>query len=321
MPSRARRDVCRSRAGLIAVHATAFPARFARVRRGLVAVRHALTQRCPDGRQNSGAPSWRRGREQTLKEPKNYRALGCRDCLGGAGLDFDFTMAFQPIVNVRTREVFAFEALVRGLRDEPASAVFAHVNEGNRYRFDQACRVKAVKLAAELGMRAMLSINFMPNAVYRPELCIRTTLEAAETWGFPIDRIMFEITEGERVEDLPHLRGIVEHYRQRGFKTAIDDFGAGYAGLNLLAEIRTDLLKLDMALIRDIDRDPVRQAIIRGIVQVCADLDTTVIAEGIETRAELQTLRHFGIELFQGYLFARPAFEALPEIPAALFGD
>lgn len=254
-----------------------------------------------------------------MKVQKDYRPLGCRECFGGAGLDFDFSMAFQPIVDLRTREVFAYEALVRGARNEPASEVFAHVNEGNRYRFDQSCRVKAVKLAAELGMRAMLSINFMPNAVYRPELCIRTTLDAAETYGFPIEQIMFEITEGERVDDLAHLRGIVEHYRQRGFKTAIDDFGAGYAGLNLLAEIRTDLLKLDMALIRDIDRDPVRQAIIRGILQVCTELSTRVIAEGIETRAELEVLRRFGIELFQGYLFAKPAFEALPEVPESVF--
>lgn len=254
-----------------------------------------------------------------MKVQKDYRPLGCRECLGGAGLDFDFSMAFQPIVNVRTREVFAYEALVRGPSDEPASAVFAHVNDGNRYRFDQSCRVKAVKLAAELHMRALLSINFLPNAVYRPELCIRTTLDAAEAYGFPIDRIMFEITEGERVDDLPHLRSIVEHYRQRGFRTAIDDFGAGYSGLNLLAEIRTDLLKLDMALIRDIDRDPVRQSIIRGIVQVCIDLSTTVIAEGVETRAELDVLRGFGIDLFQGYLFARPAFEALPVVPESAF--
>lgn len=256
-----------------------------------------------------------------MKMQENYRRLGCRECAGGAGLDFDFSMAFQPIVNARTREIFAYEALVRGTRNEPSAEVFKHVNDGNRYRFDQACRVKAVKLAAELGMTAMLSINFMPNAVYRPELCIRTTLDAAQSYGFPVDQIMFEITEGERVDDLPHLRDIVTHYRQRGFKVAIDDFGAGYAGLNLLAEIRTDVVKLDMALIRNIDSDPVRQAIIRGIVQVCNELSTTVIAEGVETHPELAVLRSLGIELFQGYLFARPAFEALCSIPDAAFGD
>lgn len=255
-----------------------------------------------------------------MKPQKDYRPLGCRECLGGAGLDFEFSMAFQPIVNIRTHEIFAYEALVRGPNDESATEVFNRVDDSNRYRFDQSCRVKAVRLAAALNMPCMLSINFMPNAVYRPELCIRTTLDAAETYGFPIDRIMFEITEGERVDDLAHMRSIVEHYRQRGFKTAIDDFGAGYAGLNLLAEIRTDLLKLDMALIRDIDSDRVRQAIIRGILQVCNELSTTVIAEGVETFAELNVLQSFGIDLFQGYLFARPAFEALPSVPDEVFG-
>ena len=107
-------------------------------------------------------------------------------------------MAFQPIVDVKTRQIFAYEALVRGLNNESASAVFSLVNETNRYRFDQTCRVKAVKLASALGMTCNLSINFMPNAVYRPELCIRTTLQAAETYSFPIERIIFEITEGEK---------------------------------------------------------------------------------------------------------------------------
>lgn len=243
--------------------------------------------------------------------------IGCRECSRGEGLPFDFSMAFQPIVNVTTRQVFAQEALVRGLNNQPASQVFAYVNDNNRYRFDQACRVKAVKLAAQLQIPTFLSINFMPNAVYQPELCIRTTLAAAERYNFPINRIIFEITEGEKVDDYAHLRKIVEHYQLRGFKTAIDDFGAGYAGLNFLAEIQTDIIKLDMALIRNIEQDKIRQAIIKGILQVCAELSTTVIAEGVETYEELSVLQSFGIELFQGYYFAKPAFQSLatPALP------
>jgi len=249
-----------------------------------------------------------------MKIQPDFRPLGCPECAGGAGLDFDFTMAFQPIVNTASRQVYAHEALVRGINNESAAHVFTHVNDTNRYRFDQACRVKAVKLAAELGMTSYLSINFMPNAVYQPELCIRTTLAAAETYNFPVEKIIFEFTEGEKVEDHAHVRGIVEYYQKCGFKTAIDDFGAGYAGLNFLADMRTDLIKLDMALIRSIDRDKTRQSIVRGIVQVCSDLDITVIAEGIESAEELATLDALGIELFQGYHFARPAFESLPPV-------
>lgn len=250
---------------------------------------------------------------------KQCRPTSCEDCTNGEGLDFEFTMAFQPIVNSRTGDIFAHEALVRGLNNEGAGSIFAQVNDENLYRFDQACRTKAIKLAAKLGMQPLLSINFMPNAVYRPELCIRTTLAAAEKYHFPIEQIIFEITEGEKIDDLEHVRNIVNYYRQRGFKTAIDDFGAGYAGLNLLAEIQTDIMKLDMALLRNIHLRKSSQIIVRGILQVCNELGMTTIAEGIETYEEFAVLRDMGIELFQGYYFARPAFESLAQVNADAF--
>lgn len=251
-----------------------------------------------------------------MKIQPDFRPLGCAECARGIDLGFDFTMAFQPIVNIHTREIFAQEALVRGLNNEPASAVFEHVNETNLYRFDQSCRVKAIQLAAELGMSSRLSINFMPNAVYRPELCIRTTLAAATESNFPIEQIIFEITEGEQVADHGHLREIVTHYQQQGFKVALDDFGAGYSGLNLLAELHADIIKLDMALIRNIHSDRKRQIIVRGILQVCRELGSQVIAEGVETQDELLQLKDMGIELFQGYYFARPSFRALSDVVA-----
>jgi len=249
---------------------------------------------------------------------QDYRPLGCAECVKGVDLGFDFTMAFQPIVNIATGDIFAHEALARGLNNEPAGAVFKHVNVSNQYRFDQVCRVKAVKLASELAMSSLLSINFMPNAVYRPELCIRTTLDAAERYGFPINRIIFEFTEAEEVVDIAHLRSIVEHYKLQGFKTAIDDFGAGFAGLNLLAEVQTDLVKLDMALLRNIDKDKRRQTIIQYAVRMCRDLGAEVIAEGIETYDELSLVRDLGVDLIQGFYLARPAFQALAVVPAEL---
>lgn len=249
-----------------------------------------------------------------MKIQKDYRPLGCHECTGSNLLDFDYTMAFQPIVNIVSKQVFAYEALVRGLNNEPAGAVFDHVNDTNRYRFDQTCRVKAVKLAAELAVPCLLNINFMPNAVYRPELCIQTTLAAAALYQFPINRIVFEITESEQVEDVAHLKNIVVHYQKTGFLTAIDDFGAGYAGLNLLAEVQTDFVKLDIALIRNIDKDKTRQALVKGFVQFCSELSIQLIAEGVEQKAEVDVLQSFGIELFQGYYFARPLFQGLPAV-------
>lgn len=227
-------------------------------------------------------------------------------------------MAFQPIIDIGTGRVYAYEALVRGPNGESAGQILAQVNDDNRYSFDQSCRVKAIELAAKLGLPATgahLSINFLPNAVYQPAACIRATVEAAQRVDFPLDRLIFEVTEGEKVKDRAHLASIVTEYRRRGLRTAIDDFGAGYAGLNLLAEFQPDLLKIDMDLTRDIDKSRVKQVIVGSIVSVCRQLDLTVIAEGIETGDELKTLTGLGITLFQGYLFAKPAFEALP-VPA-----
>jgi len=146
-----------------------------------------------------------------MHKPVNFREVGCEECLKGDTLDFDITMAFQPIVDIRTASVFAYEALVRGVNNEPAGKVFEQVNDDNRYLFDQTCRVKAIELASRLGVDSKLSINFMPNAVYRPELCIRTTLAAADKYSFPIDRIIFEVTEGEDVKDKKHLSDIGNH--------------------------------------------------------------------------------------------------------------
>ncbi len=238
---------------------------------------------------------------------------GCQGCTG-SHLGFDISMAFQPIVDVADRSIFAHEALVGGIDGAPAADMLQRVNDENRYAFDQRCRVRAVEMAAALGMTSMLSINFMPNAVYEPSRCLRTTLEAALRTGFPVERIIFETTEDERVEDAAYLKQIFATYRAHGFKTAIDDFGAGYAGLNLLADFQPDIVKIDMALIRGIDRDRARQTIVGALAAVGQLLGIRVIAEGVEEAREALVLRHLGITLMQGYLFATPAFEALPPV-------
>lgn len=244
-----------------------------------------------------------------------FEPVGCKDCRELSNLGFEFTMAFQPIVDLELRRPFAYEALVRGPNGEGAGFVLDQVNDHNRYRFDQACRVKAIELASRLGLHKMpdckLSINFMPNAVYRPETCIRATLEASKQFGFPTDRLMFEVTEGERVDDPSHLVNIFTEYRRQGFSTAIDDFGAGYSGLNLLATFQPHVLKLDMDLTRDIDSHTVRQAIVSGVLLVAKKLDITVVAEGVETQAECDCLAEMGVRYIQGYLFAKPGLETL----------
>lgn len=241
-----------------------------------------------------------------------FRQLGCKQCLESNPLDFEITMAFQPIVDLDRGVPFAYEALVRGKGGEGAGQVLSKVTEANRYAFDQTCRVKAVQLASQLNLDCKLSINFMPNAVYRPETCIRATMEAADEFNFPIDQIIFEVTEAEPIKDPAHLLGIFNAYRERGFITAIDDFGAGYAGLNLLTKFKPQVLKLDMELCQGVADDVVKRTITEGAIRTAKALNILVIAEGVETTEDLRVLRDLGADYFQGYLLARPQIEALP---------
>ena len=242
--------------------------------------------------------------------------VGCQGCRS-EGHAFDIAMAFQPIVDVETGRVFAFEALVRGSKGESACAVLAKVTPENRYAFDQQCRVAAIEGAVAAGILetdAKLSINFLPNAVYSPVACIQLTLKTARATGFPPDRLIFEFTENEEMADPTHIAHIVDSYRKMGFATALDDFGAGYAGLGLLAKFQPDMIKLDMDLIRAIDTCLPRRLIVESVVRLCAKLGITLIAEGIETIAEYDTLRALGVRYIQGFLLARPAFKALAQV-------
>ena len=243
----------------------------------------------------------------------------CTGCRDGEGFHIPITMAFQPIVDVPTGEVFAHEALVRGAAGEGAGHVLAQVTDETRYTFDQQCRVAAIELAAQLKLAesgANLSINFLPNAVYEPRACIRLTLTTAMKVGFPLNRIIFEFTEVEKL-DTAHILNILRTYRSMGFKTAIDDFGSGYAGLQLLSKFQPDIVKLDMDLIRDIDRDQARRAIVRHTLAMLADLNVTPVCEGIETVDEYKALQDMGVTLMQGYLFAKPSLSSLavPVLP------
>lgn len=248
--------------------------------------------------------------------------LGCSRCRDTAGLEFDIQMAFQPIVDLSTRSVYAYEALVRGMQGESAGEILGRIGPDQLYSFDQTCRVVAIETAARLGMQERLSINFLPRAVYEPAACIRLTLDAAVRAGFATDQLIFEFSEKEPIKDPAHTLRIVRYYRSRNILTAFDDFGAGYAGLGLLADFQPDLIKLDMHLVRAIDASIPRQQIVHSLVELCRALSVKVVAEGIETADELACLRDLGITLVQGYWIARPEIARLPSIHRAVWdGD
>ena len=245
------------------------------------------------------------------------RLKSCGDCADGITAPFAFSMAFQPIIDMVARRIYSYEALVRGPCGESAISVLGQVNPLNRYAFDQSCRVKAINLAASLGIiatGAKLSINFIPGAMYRPEACVRATLTAAKRVGLANDMIVLELTENEQIVDFSLLGRIFDVYRRNNLRIAIDDFGAGFAGLGLLARFQPDVIKLDLEIVRGVDHDLPRRVIIAGMIKMATELGLNVVAEGVETQAELTALLDLGVTLIQGYYFAKPAFEALPSV-------
>jgi blue light- and temperature-responsive anti-repressor len=225
-----------------------------------------------------------------------------------------FSYAFQPIVNVEARKVVSYEALVRGPGNEPAFHVLERVPKTIKYQFDQDSRVAAIARAAKLGLDCHLNLNFLPQGLYETPTSISATLDAAVENNVPIEHLNLELTEEEVITDCAHFAAKLNEYRRLGLKITIDDFGAGYAGLNLLAELQPDQVKIDMNLVRGIDKHGPRQAIVCAIAQACTDLGIDVLAEGIETAQEYHWFADQGIYLFQGYLFSKPGFECFPPV-------
>jgi EAL domain-containing protein (putative c-di-GMP-specific phosphodiesterase class I) len=234
-------------------------------------------------------------------------------CAGACGTAFStpFTMAFQPIVDIAEQRIVAHEALVRGPGGEGAASILAAVTPATLYAFDQACRTKAIELAARLGLPGRLNINFLPNAVYEPLACIKATLAAAGRTGIAPDRLTFEVVESEEVAVPGHLRRIVETYRKIGFRVALDDYGTGHSGLLRLSELRPDSIKVDRQLVAGIESDHMRRAMMRALLGFCDEVGIEAVFEGVETEAEAGTLRALGARYMQGFLFARPALERM----------
>jgi EAL domain-containing protein (putative c-di-GMP-specific phosphodiesterase class I) len=222
------------------------------------------------------------------------------------------TSHFHPIVHAGPEHrIIAHEALVRGVGTDGEEVSAGRVvgtaqAAGITFPMDRAARVSAVERFARQEVPGLLFINFMPSAIYDPAFCLRTTFEAVERHGLDPDRVVFEVTESERVEDQGHLRGILDHYRQAGFRIALDDLGAGFASLNLLHQIRPDFVKLDMDLVRDVDSDTYKAALSEALLGAANKLAVPVIAEGVETAGEADWLTRNGADFLQGFYFYKP---------------
>jgi EAL domain-containing protein (putative c-di-GMP-specific phosphodiesterase class I) len=229
---------------------------------------------------------------------------------------------FQPVVHAdNPHQIFGYECLSRGI-DESGGIIsparmFDAARKGDLlFQLDRAARMAAISNAHKKEVSGNLLINFLPTTIYQPEFCLRSTLEALEKSNYTSDRIIFEVVESEFIHDVPHLKNILSFYRERGYKVALDDLGAGYNSLMLMGELRPDLVKLDASLIKDADRDPFKGAIIKNICTLSKDFGITVLAEGVETGSEYHFLKDIGIDLIQGYYFGKPQADPVTEIKA-----
>jgi EAL domain-containing protein (putative c-di-GMP-specific phosphodiesterase class I)/ActR/RegA family two-component response regulator len=214
-------------------------------------------------------------------------------------------MAFQPIVDWRRQTIYGYEALVR--TKEPA---IPHPGA----LFDAAERLGAVQL---LGRRIRDAVptaspDAPPDALFFVNLhsldLLDETLYSADSALTQIaSRTVLEITERATLDEVKDVRGRIRELKAMGFRIAIDDLGAGYAGLNSFAALEPDIVKLDMSLIRDVDTSEVKAKIVRAMVGICRDLGMKIVAEGIETAGERDKLRELDCDLFQGYFFAKPS--------------
>lgn len=219
--------------------------------------------------------------------------------------------AFMPIVEAASGRVVGHECLVRGTaRDGAPVGAWPIIDTARRadlmFQFDRAARLTHVENAARHGLGGLVFINFSPAAIYDPHYCLRSTRAAIDSLSLPPERIVFEVVESEQVEDAGHLRAILAHYREAGFRVALDDLGAGYASLNMLHTLRPDIVKLDMDMVRGVDADPYKAAIAGKLLEAAHGLGVRTVCEGVETEGELAWLRANGADLVQGYLFGKP---------------
>ncbi len=221
---------------------------------------------------------------------------------------------FHPILDVRTGSVFAQECLLRA-RDPAdgriigAGPIIQACDALNlTHQLDQGARLTAIRGAAQhvpAGMK--IFINFLPNTIYDPEICLRTTMEAAGTANVGMDRLVFEVVETEDIPDMARLRQILDYYRSRGVGTAVDDMGAGFTSIAYVEALRPDYVKLDRDLVVEAERSAEARQKLAEVVRASQSFGAKVIAEGMETAAQASMCVDVGVDYMQGFLFAKPA--------------
>ena len=216
---------------------------------------------------------------------------------------------YQPIIDT-DNNIYAYEILSRFLDENgkmlyPGEVFSAAKKRGRLYALDRICRMTAVKYAAKLdGKKAF--INFIPTSIYSPEHCLKSTTEIAASLNMDPKKLVFEVVETEKVEDITHLKKIMTFYKERGFQYALDDVGEGYSTLQMLEEIQPHYMKLDMKYVQGVATHIEKQKVALQFLQKAQEIHSIPLAEGIEDIKDFDWLKEAGYQLFQGYYFGKP---------------
>ena len=232
-------------------------------------------------------------------------------------------VAFQPIIETRSGEVYGFEALAR----IPDSTCFSNIADlfpfaekiGQLYPIETLCRRQAITSYSKVAQnKEMLFLNIDPQVLIDPEFASGHTRKLLSERGLTPSDVVLEITERSSIEDFSTFRDALDHYRNQGYLIALDDVGAGYSSLQSVAELHPDFLKIDRSLIQDVNADPIKWALLETFVTFSKRIGCRIIAEGVETEAEMRTVVQLGVDYVQGFFVARPTFERKPINPAVM---
>lgn len=230
-----------------------------------------------------------------------------------------FTSYFQPIVDAKDGSIYGYEALIRGVKENGAlmfpDELFKKSTRNDlNFKLDRMCRESALKTAAVKRITQKVFINFIPTSIYDPQFCLSSTVKWAKQLEFDPRNIVFEVVETESTKDKEHLKNILSYYRKQGFAIALDDVGEGYSGLNMLINLQPDFIKVDREIIQNIDKDELKQSTYRALYTLAKENGINILAEGVETKFELEMIRSIGVDYLQGYYFGKPQAEPIRKL-------
>ncbi len=249
---------------------------------------------------------------QQHKRERRTKALTLKEVIKTGAIQ----AVYQPVVDLMAKRAIGYEALTRLTTKSfagPDQLFQAAYENDCIWKLERLCRMHAIRGAGDFGANRLLFLNVEPDSFYDPVLRSEETSKLLREANLKASQIVLEITEHSAVQDHAAFRQMLSYFQFHGFRLAVDDVGSGYSGLQSIAELRPDFIKIDMSLIRDIHLHAIKEDLTSTIVRFSNNSGTTLIAEGVETVEELRCLQKIGVRFAQGYLFARPA-TICPEI-------